>query len=108
MGQTLSSEEHTRARESFMMHVRKVVPYALFTAVGTGIYLIGHIFGPVGTQGPSLFQSLLLLKAFFGLWLGLRGFNQKVLKIQPWIFKGHTLPFYLVLSIILLSQFMYL
>lgn len=108
MGRTLSSEEHARAREAIMMHVRKVVPYALFTAVGTGIYLIAQVFGTVGSDGLSPFQILLLIKGTFGLWLGVRGFNQKVFGINPWVFKSHTLPFYLVLSIILLSQLMHL
>jgi len=89
-----------------MVHVRRVVPYALFTAVLSGFYLIHESFGPIAAEGLSTFQSLLLLKAFFGLWLGLRGFNQKVFGINPWVFKGHTLPFYLVVSIIVLSQFM--
>ena len=91
-----------------MMHVRKVVPYSLFVVVGTGLYLISQVFGTVGDDGLSWFQTLLLVKAFLGLWLGFRGFNQKVFGINPWVFKGHTLPFSFVVIIILLSQFMYL
>ncbi len=108
MTQTLSAKEHARAREAIMIHVRKVVPYALFTAVGTGLYLISQVFGEVSAEGLSYFQTLLLIKAFFGLWLGVRGFNQKVFRINPWVFKTHTLPFVLVVSIIILAQFMHL
>lgn len=108
MTQTLGAEEHARAREAIMIHVRKVVPYALFTAVGSGIYLITQVFGEVGVEGLSSFQTLLLIKSLFGLWLGVRGFNQKVFGINPWVFKTHTLPFLLVVAIIILSQFMHL
>lgn len=108
MTQSLSSEEHARAREAIMTHVRKVVPYALFTAVGTGMYLIAQVFGEISADGLSSFQTLLLIKALFGLWLGVRGFSQKVLKMNPWIFKTHTLPFVFVVIIIILSQLMYL
>ncbi|MDP2850438.1 MAG: hypothetical protein Q8O20_05130 [Sulfuricurvum sp.] len=108
MTQTLTTDEHTRAREAIMMHVRKVVPYALFTAVGSGIYLISQVFGEITPEGLSSFQTLLLIKALFGLWLGVRGFNQKVFGINPWVFKTHTLPFVLVVLIIILSQYMHL
>ncbi|MDO9057142.1 MAG: hypothetical protein Q7U69_11420 [Sulfuricurvum sp.] len=108
MTQTLTTDEHARAREAIMMHVRKVVPYALFTAVGSGIYLISQVFGDISPEGLSSFQTLLLIKALFGLWLGVRGFNQKVFGINPWVFKTHTLPFVLVVSIIILSQYMHL
>lgn len=107
MSQTLNPEEQSRAREAIMMHVRKVVPYSLFVAVGTGVYLISQVFGKIDDGGLSRFQILLLIKALFGLWLGIRGFNQKVFKINPWVFTSHTLPFILVLSIIILSQLMY-
>ena len=108
MSQTLNPEEQSRAREAIMMHVRKVVPYSLFVAVGTGIYLISQVFGEIKDGELSTFQMLLLIKAIFGLWLGIRGFNQKVFKINPWVFTSHTLPFMLVVSIIVLSQLMYL
>lgn len=108
MTQTLTLEEHARAREAIMMHVRNVVPYALFVAVGSGIYLITQVFGEINPKGLNYFQTLLLIKALFGLWLGIRGFNQKVFGINPWVFKSHTLPFVLVVTIIILSQFMYL
>jgi hypothetical protein len=107
MPRTLSAEEHTKARESFMMFVRKVVPPALIVAVLTGLYLISQVFGTIGEEGLTTFQMLLSLKAFLGIWLGLRGFMQVYLKIQPLVFKGHRLPFAFVLTIIFLSQFMF-
>ena len=107
MPQTLNEEEHIKAREAIMMHVRKVVPWALLTAVGTGIYMISVVFGPIAASGLSSFQVILLIKAFFGLWLGLRGFNQKFFKINPFMFKSHIFPFSAVILIIILSQFMY-
>jgi len=108
MGQTLSPEETKKAREAIMMHVRKVVPWALLTAVGTGIYMFLHVFGEIGADGMSSFQILLSIKAFFGLWLGFRGFNQKFFGINPWVFKSHLFPFILVLIIIFLSQAMFI
>jgi len=77
-------------------------------AVITGLYLISQVFGTIGEEGMSHFQMLLALKAFLGLWLGLRGFMQVYLKIQPLVFKGHQLPFAFVLTIIFLSQFMHI
>ncbi len=108
MKQTLSEAEHTKAREAIMMHVRKVVPYSLMVAVAAGLYLFSQIFGEINSQGLSYFQIMLSMKAFFGLWLGFRGVNQKLFGIQPWVFKSHLFPFSLVTIIILLSQFMYL
>ncbi len=108
MPRSLSKEEHAKAREAIMMHVRKVVPYALLVAVGTGLYLISQVFGDISDAGLSSFQILLSLKAFFGLWLGLRGFNQKFFGINPFVFKSHKLPFTLIVAIIILSQFMHL
>ncbi|RUM68108.1 MAG: hypothetical protein DSZ07_07440 [Sulfurovum sp.] len=107
MPRSLNDEEHKKARESFMMFVRKVVPPSLIMAVITGLYLISQVFGTIGEDGMTNFQMLLALKAFLGLWLGLRGFMQVYLKIQPLVFKGHQLPFAFVLTIIFLSQFMY-
>jgi hypothetical protein len=101
-------KEHTKARESIMMHVRKVVPWSLLIAVGTGIYMFINIFGEIGVDGMSSFQTLLSIKAFFGLWLGFRGFNQKFFGINPWVFKSHLFPFILVLIIIFLSQAMFI
>jgi len=108
MPRTLNEDEHKKARESFMMFVRKVVPPSLIVAVLTGLYLISQIFGTIGEDGLTTFQMMLGLKAFLGLWLGLRGFMQVYLKIQPLVFKGHQLPFAFVLTIIFLSQFMHL
>ena len=108
MKRTLSEEEHQKARESFMMYVRKVVPPSLIVAVLTGLYLISQVFGTIGADGMTHFQMMLSLKAFLGIWLGLRGFLQVYLKIQPLVFKGHRLPFAFVLTIIFLSQFMHI
>ena len=108
MKQTLGVEEHKVAREAIMMHVRKVVPYALIVAVFSGIYMFLHVFGEVSEDGMSQFQILLSIKAFLGLWLGFRGINQKLFGINPWVFKNHLFPFVLVVIIIFLSQIMYL
>ncbi|WP_457746569.1 hypothetical protein [Sulfurimonas sp.] len=108
MKQTLTEEEHKKAREAIMMHVRKVVPKALIVAVLSGIYLFTQVFGEISPEGMSSFQIALSLKAFLGLWLGLRGVNQVFFGIQPWVFKSHIFPFVLVVIIILLSQFMFL
>ena len=103
-----SQQEHKEIRESFMKYVRKVIPPSLIVAVLTGLYLMSQIFGTINQEGMSIFQILLSLKAFLGIWLGLRGFMQVYLKIQPLIFKGHLLPFTFVLTILFLSQFMYI
>jgi len=103
-----SEEEHKEIRESFMKYVRKVVPPSLIVAVVTGLYLISQVYGPIGPDGLSRFQLLLGLKAFLGIWLGLRGGLQVYFKIQPFVFKSHVLPFAFVLTIIFLSQFMYI
>ena len=108
MKQTLSPDEVVKAREAIMIHVRKVVPYSLFVAVGSGIYMFIQVFDVIGENGLSSFQIMLSIKAFLGLWLGIRGFNQKLFGINPWLFKSHLFPFALVLIIILLSQVMYL
>ncbi len=104
---SFTTEEHTKIRESFMMYVRKVVPPSLIVAVITGLYLISQVYGPIGEDGLTRFQMLLSLKAFLGIWLGTRGFLQVYLKIQPLVFKSHVLPFSFVVTIIFLSQFMY-
>lgn len=103
-----NEEEHISIRESFMKVVRKVVPPSLLVAVLTGLYLITQVFGPIGEEGMSSFQMMLSLKAFLGIWLGIRGFAQVYLGIQPLVFKSHVLPFAFVVTIIFLSQFMYL
>ena len=107
MPRTLNEEEHKKARESFMMFVRKVVPPSLIVAVLTGLYLISQVFGNISEEGMSHFQMMLSLKAFLGIWLGIRGFAQVYLKIQPLVFKSHILPFAFVVTIIFLSQVMY-
>ncbi len=107
MKKTLSPDESTKAREAIMVEVRKVVPYALLVAVASGLYLIREVFGEISTDGLSSFQTLLLIKAFLGLWLGIRGFNQLFFKINPWLFKSHIFPFVLVIIIIFLSQLMW-
>ncbi len=105
---TYNEEEHKEIRESFMKYVRNVVPPSLVVAVLTGLYLITQVFGPIGEEGLSRFQMLLSLKAFLGIWLGLRGGLQVYFKIQPFVFKSHVLPFTFVITIIFLSQFMYI
>jgi len=107
MKQTLNEEEHKIAREAIMMHVRKVVPYALMVAVASGLFMFFNVFGEISAEGMSSFQILLSIKAFLGLWLGFRGINQKLFGINPWVFKSHFFPFSLVVIIILLSQMMY-
>ncbi|MFA6191405.1 MAG: hypothetical protein WC665_03545 [Sulfurimonas sp.] len=96
------------AREAIMVHVRKVVPYALMVAVASGFYMITQIFGKISADGLSSFQIMLSIKAFLGAWLGLRGVNQKLFGINPFVFKSHIFPFSLVVVIILLSQLMHL
>ena len=105
---SFDAEEHAKIRESFMMYVRKVVPPSLIVAVLTGLYLITQVYGPIGEDGLTRFQMLLSLKAFLGIWLGLRGFLQVYMGIQPLVFKSHILPFAFVITIIFLSQFMYI
>jgi hypothetical protein len=101
-------EEYKEIRESFMKYVRKVVPPSLLVAVVSGLYLISQVFGPISDDGMSSFQFMLSIKAFLGIWLGIRGFLQVYMGIQPLVFKGHALPFAFVITILFLSQFMYL
>ncbi len=108
ISQTLDADETAKAREAIMMHVRKVVPWALLVAVASGIYLIIKVFGPISEDGLNTFQIILSIKAFFGLWLGIRGFNQKFFKMNPFLFTSHLFPFFCVILIIFLSQIMYL
>lgn len=100
-------QEHKQIRESFMKYVRKVVPPSLLVAVITGLYLITQVFGTIGEEGMNSFQLMLSIKAFLGIWLGIRGFTQVYLGIQPLVFKSHVLPFTFVVTILFLSQFMY-
>jgi hypothetical protein len=108
MKETLGDEKYPEVREYIMVHVRKVVPYALMVAVASGLFLFSQIFGEIKPDGLSSFQIALSIKAFLGSWLGIRGINQKLFGINPWVFKSHLFPFSLVVMIILLSQFMFL
>lgn len=108
LNRTFDEDETKVAREAIMKHVRKVVPYALMTAVATGLYMFSQVFGSINEDGLSSFQIILSMKAFLGSWLGFRGINQKLFGINPWVFKSHLFPFSLVVVIILLSQLMYI
>jgi hypothetical protein len=107
MKNDLSSEEHSKVREYFMQYVRKVVPKALVVAVVSGVYLLYVNFGVIEETGLSNFQIVLSIKAFLGLWLGVRGVLQVFFGIQPLVFKSHLVPFILVVIIIFLSQLMF-
>ena len=107
MKKDIGDEEYSKVREYFMKYVRVVVPKALIVAVVTGIYLFSVNFGPIGEDGLSNFLILLGIKAFLGLWLGLRGVLQVFFGIQPLVFKSHLFPFTLVVIIIFLSQLMF-
>lgn len=100
-------DEYARLREHFMTFVRQVVPKSLIVAVVSGIYLFYETFGIISEDGLSNFQIILLIKAFFGLWLGLRGILQVFFKIDPLVFKSHIFPFIVVIIIIALSQVMH-
>jgi len=100
-------DEYPKVREYFMKYVRVVVPKALVVAVISGAYLFSVNFGEVAPEGLTNFQIVLLIKAFLGGWLGLRGILQVFFKIQPLVFKSHLFPFTLVLIIIVLSQLMF-
>jgi hypothetical protein len=108
MKQDLNEEEHKKAREAIMVHVRKVVPYSLIVAVASGLYMALNIFGEISSDGLSAFQMILSTKMFFGLWLGFRGINQKLFGINPWVFKSHLFPFSLVIIILILSQLLFI
>ncbi len=108
MKKRLSTDEHAKARGSFAPFVRAVVPKALVVAVVTGLYLISQVFGEIGADGLNRYQILLSLKAFLGIWLGVRGILQVFFGIDPLVFKSHRLPFVFVLTIIFLSQFMHI
>ena len=100
-------DKYPAAREQFMKYVRQVVPKALIVAVVSGIYLFSVNFGTIENGELSNFQKVLLIKAFLGGWLGLRGVLQVFFGIQPLVFKSHRFPFILVVIIIFLSQFMF-
>jgi hypothetical protein len=106
MQKSLSSEKYMEVRGYFKDFTKVLVPKALVVAVASGIYLFFVHFGSVGEAGLSSYQLVLLLKAFFGLWLGARGILQVFFGIDPFVFKSHRLPFILVILIIALSQIM--
>jgi len=107
MQKTLSEEKYKEVRGYFALFTRQLVPKALVVAVASGILLFIIHFGTINEDGLSNFQKVLLIKAFFGLWLGARGVLQVFFGIQPFVFKSHKLPFILVIIIISLSQIMF-
>ena len=107
MQKTLSNEKYKEVRASFALFTRALVPKALVVAVASGIVLFVTHFGTIEPEGLTNFQIVLLIKAFFGLWLGARGVLQVFFGIQPFVFKSHKLPFILVIIIISLSQLMF-
>jgi len=106
MKKTLSEEKYNEVRSYFALFTKALVPKALVVAVITGIYLFHVNFGSI-ENGFSNFQILLAIKAFLGLWLGLRGVLQVFFGIQPFVFKGHLLPFIFVIIIVFISQIMF-
>lgn len=107
MKKELGLKKYQAVRDTFMFHVRKIVPKSLIAIVLSGLYLLYQNFGVLGDNGLSNFQFLLLFKTFLGLWLGLRGILQVFFNIQPLVFKSHKFAFLLVIIIITLSQVMY-
>jgi len=107
MQKTLSKKRYEEVRAYFKDFTKAIVPKALVVAVVSGMYLIHTSFGPVNETGLSNFQIVLAIKAFLGMWLGLRGILQVFFGIQPLVFKSHRLPFILVVLIVLLSQIMW-
>ena len=107
MKKDIGDEQYPVIREYFMKYVRKVVPKSLIVAVVSGLYLLYDIFGDISEDGFSDFQIVLSIKAFLGLWLGLRGVLQVFFGIEPLVFKSHLFPFFVVVVIIMLSQVMY-
>ena len=106
MKKTLSEEKYDEVRGYFAKFTKALVPKALVLAVISGLYLFYVNFGSI-ENGFSNFQIVLAIKAFLGSWLGLRGILQVFFGIQPFVFKGHLLPFVLVIIIVLLSQIMF-
>ncbi len=107
MQKRLSSEKYAEVRGYFKDLTRAIVPKALVVAVISGLALFHNSFGAVADDGLTNFQMLLAIKGVLGLWLGLRGILQVFFGIQPFVFKGHLLPFVLVIIIIFISQIMY-
>lgn len=87
----LSRQKYEEVRLYFKNFTKVLVPKALILAVLSGTYLFYVNFGEISSNGLSNFQMLLLIKAFFGLWLGLRGVLQVFFNIQPFIFKSHSI-----------------
>jgi len=108
MQKHLTPEEYAKARGGVAARIRSIVPPALVIIMVTGLYMISQVIGTIGEEGMTRYQMLLSLKAFLGIWLGLRGSLQVYAGIQPLVFKGHRLPFVFVLTIIFLSQFMHI
>jgi len=108
MKKTLSDQKYNEVRSHFAHFTKALVPKALVLAVISGLYLIHVNFGTIADDGLTNFQILLAIKAFLGLWLGLRGVLQVFFGIQPFVFKGHLLPFSLVIIIVFLSQMMFM
>lgn len=106
MQKRLSEQKYVQVRGYFKDFTRAIVPKALIAAVVSGIYLFSVHFGSVSEAGLSNYQVLLLIKAFLGLWLGLRGVLQVFFGVQPLVFKSHRFPFLLVVVIVTLSQVM--
>ncbi|MFT7860201.1 MAG: hypothetical protein ABXS93_04615, partial [Sulfurimonas sp.] len=107
MQKTLSAQKYQEVRSYFKDFTRALVPKALIAAVLSGIYLFYVNFGDIPQSGLTNFQIVLLIKAYLGSWLGLRGILQVFFNIQPFIFKSHKLPFVLVIVIVGLSQVMW-
>jgi len=106
MKKTLSEKKYNEVRSHFALFTKAIVPKALVLAVISGLYLFHINFGSI-ENGFSNFQIVLAIKAFLGSWLGLRGVLQVFFGIQPFVFKGHLLPFILVIIIVFLSQIMF-
>ena len=107
MQKTLSSEKYMEVRKYFALFTRQLVPKALIVAVISGSYLFYINFGSIANDGLTNFQIVLAIKAFLAGWLGLRGVLQVFFGIQPLVFKSHRFPFIFVITIIFLSQIMF-
>lgn len=107
MQKSLSKEKYDEVRNYFKHYTKVLVPKALIVAVISGLYLLYVNFGSISPEGLNNFQILLALKAFLGIWLGVRGILQVFFGVQPLFFKSHRLPFSFVIIIIFLSQFMH-
>ncbi len=106
MKKRLGNKEYAKVRGYFAEFTRVIVPKALVVAVLSGVYLFSMSFGTISEEGLTNYQTLLAIKAFLGLWLGIRGVLQVFYKIDPLLFKSHRFPFILVVIIIALSQLM--